>query len=238
MNKGRKIAIAATALALALAGAAGAAHTGMLSIRVGGGGSPEASGIRVHGKWSLVVRDRAGRVVARRRFENALTSDGAQMLTSLMSGQMNGFAVGGHNGGKPGAIGGQAIQLDDGTSPGSRQGCNFLPFGNACRIYHLDGYTCDPGACLPSAADASGTLGESVNGATITLSGSIAPPVATTFTKVETQLKTCNYETEADDCPSEDNEFQGWLTFTSKAITPLTVQAGQSVAVSVKISFS
>jgi hypothetical protein len=242
MNKGRKVAIVATALALALAGAAGAAHTGMLSVRVGGG-SPEAGGIKVHGKWSLVVRNKQGKVVARRHFENALTASGAYALVEALTGGTASEGLGARPPSSTnqllGGVGGQGVLLEDGSTAG--HGCRTVLLTNACFVSHLDG--------SPTEDDKVGTgpLHVSATASSLTLSASITPPVTTTFTRVETELKICGIHASGfsvvqysgEDCSNEDEtDGYDWVPFTSKTITPLTVQGSQSVAVSVKISFS
>lgn len=47
-------------------------------------GAPH-EGIKVHGHWTIVVRNADGSVASRNEFENALTSGGAQALVSLLT---------------------------------------------------------------------------------------------------------------------------------------------------------
>lgn len=81
MTKKRLAAFVAVALAVVIAGTAGAS----LLHRV----TAPASGTRVtvHGQWTIVVRNKRHKVVARRHFENALVSTGAGILAQLLSRQ-------------------------------------------------------------------------------------------------------------------------------------------------------
>jgi hypothetical protein len=227
MRKRKRALFAATVLALALAGVAGAAQSGLLTIRLAEAGRPAAAGIQVHGKWSLVVHNRKGKVVARRRFENALTPQGASVLQGLISVTSYFPDQGGvvTNGGF-GSIGGQGVQLEDGSTAG--HGCRLVFTTNLCLIERDNGSN-------------NGGLRIATTASNMTLSGNITPPTTTTFTKVETLLKTCTTDHSQQDCGSASSGDAGvaWRTFTSKTLgTPLTVQGGQSVAVSVQISFS
>lgn len=47
-------------------------------------GAPH-EGIKIHGHWTIVVRNADGSVASRNEFENALTSGGAQALVSLLT---------------------------------------------------------------------------------------------------------------------------------------------------------
>jgi hypothetical protein len=246
--KRKKLALVAVSLALCFGTAAGAARSGLLgALAIGGKGHPAASGIQVQGKWMLVVRNKHGKVVARRRFENALTADGKTMLVALLLGGTNyGFEynkIGSQMAGA-GVVGGQAVQLDDGTSLNSFQGCHvFGPvLPSPCFVSHMNGDTSAVGQLAGS-----GPLHIAVSGGVLTLSGSAPLPVATTISKVETLLKTCSshndglsiQEYDPHACAIEDSERYAWYTFTSKTLaTPLPVQAGQSVAFTVKLSFS
>lgn len=229
MTRRTKIAMAVASATLAFAGAAGAAGTGVLMVSIGSGPHETASGIQVHGKWLLVVRGRNHRVVARRRFENSLTSTGAKVLVSYLEPAVsNGQVV-------AGMVGGQEVVLDDGSTPG--HGCNLLVTQNVCALSHAETRGSSGGQ------PGSGSLHVAVNGSTVTWSGNVTPLVAVTIKKVKTMLKTCDtwlgYDSE--DCANKEptNGEAAWYDFTSKTLSPnLTVQAGQSVSVSVQISFS
>jgi len=78
MNRKRVAAIVAVVLAAVGAGAAGASLLHQM-------GTPTATRVTVHGQWTIVVRNKQHRIVARRHFENALTSSGAAVLARLLS---------------------------------------------------------------------------------------------------------------------------------------------------------
>jgi hypothetical protein len=238
--KRKKLALVAVGLALGFGAAAGAARSGLLGVLViGGKGHPAASGIQVHGKWTLLVRNTHGKVVARRRFENALTADGAKTLIGILSGGQAvnlGLMPGNNYAGGYSVIGGQGIQLDDGTAPNSFKGCNLIINLNLCVAQHTDG---SPASSEPG----SGSLHVSYSGSAMVLQASIAPPAATTFTGVETMLKLCSFDAggfilDPGQCAGEDGAQAHWLPLTAKSITPLSVLAGQSVSATVQLSFS
>jgi hypothetical protein len=158
------------------------------------------------------VRDAHGKTVARRRFENALTTNGARILAQVVGGA-----------GTAGVVGGQGVRLDEAATGNA---CTLLNV-NVCTLY----YVYHPGA-QSLANTGSG-------GASFTLSGHVTPLATTTFTKVETLVKTCTGYTSAVDCADDEGALSGWQSFTSKTLaSPLTVQAGQSVGVTVQLSFS
>ena len=78
MNRKRVAALVAVVLAAVGAGAAGA---GLLHQM----GAPTATQVTVHGQWTIVVRNKQHRIVARRHFENALTTGGAGVLARLLT---------------------------------------------------------------------------------------------------------------------------------------------------------
>jgi hypothetical protein len=73
---------AAVAIALALAWAFGAFSSS--STRSAAGRDGQAVGIVVHGVWTIEVRNRGGRLAARRSFENALVPTGATALAGFL----------------------------------------------------------------------------------------------------------------------------------------------------------
>jgi len=79
MSRKRVAAFVAVALAAAIAGTAGA---GLLH-RVAA--PPMGSKVTVHGEWTIIVRNKHHKIVARRHFENALVPSGAAVLARLLS---------------------------------------------------------------------------------------------------------------------------------------------------------
>jgi hypothetical protein len=80
MRGKRLAAFAAVALVAAAVGTAGA---GLLH-RVTA--PPMASNVTVHGQWTIVVRNKHHKIVARRHFENSLVSTGAGTIAQLLTG--------------------------------------------------------------------------------------------------------------------------------------------------------
>jgi len=79
--KGKRLAaFAAVALVAAIVGTAGA---GLLH-RVAT--PPLGSQVTVHGQWTIIVRNKQHRIVARRHFENSLVSTGAGTIAQLLTG--------------------------------------------------------------------------------------------------------------------------------------------------------
>lgn len=152
-------------------------------------GGPQ-EGIKVHGHWTIVVRNADGGVASRHEFENALTSGGALTLAALLTQSQSTAPT-------------WSIILDGNTGPG--QSVGFVV----------------------------STTSQSVNG-TVVLTGSRKVPVSGyQLTGVDTNVQITSLG----------------ATFTSRDLTqpvppsttapgPISVQNGQTVDVSVVISFS
>lgn len=69
---------AALAVAAAIWGGAAQASPARLATQPGA--------IAVHGRWVITVRNKRGKIVQRRRFENSLTQDGSQALVDVLTG--------------------------------------------------------------------------------------------------------------------------------------------------------
>jgi hypothetical protein len=85
MNRRSRCAVLALAAVLAAAVAAEARSGWLAQVRLAAPPAAKADGITVHGHWRIVVRDRRGRVVARRVFHNDLTANGAELLARVLS---------------------------------------------------------------------------------------------------------------------------------------------------------
>ena len=79
MTRKRVAAIFAAALAVAVVGTAGASLMHRMTA------PPTATQVTVHGQWTIIVRNKHHKIVARRHFENALTTGGAGLLARLLS---------------------------------------------------------------------------------------------------------------------------------------------------------
>lgn len=80
MTRKRVAAIFAAVLAVAVVGTAGAS----LMLRMTA--PPSATQVTVHGQWTIIVRNKHHKIVARRHFENALVSTGAGTIAQLLTG--------------------------------------------------------------------------------------------------------------------------------------------------------
>lgn len=79
MSRQRVAAAFVAALSVAVVGTAGATLMHRISA------SPTGTQVTVHGQWTIVVRNKHHKIVARRHFENALTTGGAGLLARLLS---------------------------------------------------------------------------------------------------------------------------------------------------------
>jgi hypothetical protein len=80
MTRKRVAAIFAVALAAAVVGTAGASLMHRMTA------PPTATKVTVHGQWTIIVRNKHHKIVARRHFENALVSTGAGTIAALLTG--------------------------------------------------------------------------------------------------------------------------------------------------------
>jgi hypothetical protein len=79
MTRKRVAAIFAAVLAVAVVGTAGASLMQRMTA------PPSATQVTVHGQWTIIVRNKHHKIVARRHFENALVPSGAAVLARLLS---------------------------------------------------------------------------------------------------------------------------------------------------------
>jgi hypothetical protein len=185
-------------------------------------GGGEHEGIKVHGHWTIEVRNPDGKVVTHREFENALTSLGAASLASILAAGLT--------------PGGWQILL-----AGSPQPC-FESLNAAgpsnCAIDSI------PGRLPPGATSAFATLQVSAAAGQLTLNGTAVAGEAGNVAHVYTNLYTCAASTPPMSCATS---FAGialnQFTAANSASTPspfaaVTVAQGQTIAVTVVISFS
>ena len=173
--------------------------------------SAPQEGIKVHGDWTLTVRNADGTVAAVHEFKNALSVDfGADVLLARLLG---GQAVTGH----------WLVFL----TPTAAPGCN--PTNGACTIVEggsLSGSDSrDLTRTIPTAGPDAGKL---------VLRGSVRVPVGLSIGAVSTQVATCNAPASAGACIG-----LAAAPVTHKVLaTPVPVAADQLVEVKVVISFS
>lgn len=179
-------------------------------------------GIKVHGNWTIDLTNSDGTAAGHYEFENALTNHGKDILVQLL--------------GRSCSVGAWAIGLipsgfkswDTSTSPWGTPGI----FGGTPTAQ--PGYIGETGAYLTNSQDFQMTI---TSDFTIQLGGSIEVPDDVTISDVETILyKLSSTVPPQNGWGSTDINSQ---VFTYKTLDePVSLQKGQTVQVSVVISFS
>jgi hypothetical protein len=201
------------AAGLAVAAALGAFASSGRTAAAGAG----ADTVTVHGRWTVVVRSTSGRVVGRYRFHN-------DFVTGL-------GAVGG-----PAAF---AAVLSGSNAPGdwdvsvAGTGCPASN-GNFCQMFEPDA---NPSffASPPDTKNLSVTVPSSGTDAfKIVLQGSVTATDDGNINRVSTGLQKCAAASAVGaDCGA------GYNSITDRSLgTPISVLAGQTISVTVKLSFS
>jgi len=184
-----------------------------------GGGQKE--GLKVHGHWTIDVRNPDGTLVTHREFENALTNFGGYLL---------------------------ALFLARDSTPGP---WNVQLIGNVCQASHPNfGTNCVIGEGISRSADFL-TLSLIINGpnpASLTFAGAATAQQDGTITGVGTfsEGQCANNVTPYDCTHSTQQLYNGnYAPFTSTSLldpsgnpAPLSVTSGQIIQVKVVISFS
>lgn len=178
-----------------------------------GVGGPQ-EGIKVHGHWTIEVRDGANALILHREFENSI-QQGALALAGIL-GRQNSSGFWGIN----------LFVSSNCNNPGASA---TVP---ACTIL-------EPIPNLSATPSRSNNLVLAVtnNGASLTLSGSIAAPLPLQITSVQTILSLCPATTPSTACATGVGVSGNSFTSTNLT-TPISVQAGQIVQATVVISFS
>jgi hypothetical protein len=182
----------------------------------------KSEGIKVHGHWMLEVRNPDGTLASRKEFENGLVPGGVgggALLTNILLGGVT--------------AGNWFVQLQYGTSsnPNCTQPCTVLiiaPSAQECSVISLAGQSCT--TSLTSVAGGGGTQ--------IILQGTSSPaPFNGTVVSVSSGMTTCANQTTPPACVGLNTLSYQAQSFTYA--TPNTsVQAGQTVTVTVTFSFS
>lgn len=174
-------------------------------------------GITVHGHWSIEVRNADGTLATHREFENSLAGGGSYVLSTLLS-RTNSVGLweinlqGPANGGPcPGSANNSDCVIQESLSPYSGAGVSN-------------------GLTVMTTTGAGGLNVLQLSGTAVAGTGQITA-VQTVLNACPTGSTTCAPQTLA------GNIAQGYL-FTQAVITPVNVLAGQTVAVTVVISFS
>jgi len=215
------------------------------------GGRGSHDGIKVHGHWTIEVRNPDGTLVSHTEFENALCTTpssnaqtaspyGDSVIANLLSGN---YVTGGWN-----------IQFGNPTipSPVNQQlacGAQTLPSVQFAIAQSNAGSSpclgfAGPGlpAVLCSATLSQPTVTSSYP-VTLTLSGSLTIPMgtSTTINAVGTFVSTCLSSYTAAQCltaPAFGGQITGTYLAPPQVATPVTVTGPQTVAVTVQLSFS
>lgn len=185
---------------------------------------PGTEGIKIHGHWVIDVKNADGSIAEHREFENALVPmQGGSVLAGLLLGRIS-------------------PQTFDVVLAGT---------GKTALLY-LSGQSC-PQVLASYQGDCSATLvADTLGGSSVVLRSSYAPAAALTITTVSTNIGTCPttaggatpvspatcQATTSGTIPGSGGAGVGIYNFTAATIPDLVVTAGQTVAVSVTISFA
>ena len=183
------------------------------------GGGPQ-EGIKVHGEWTIEVRNPDGTVAARREFQNAYLA-GSVILPRLLGRQIS-----------PGPW---VVTLGDSTGS-NPQACATATKNDRCGLY--EGAS---GVVLSGVATASTTLSVSVVAVgqrRLLLSGSFTASAAANINEASTSLTTCPATTApATSCSPQGAPILSFSTTAQGAFQPVSVVPGQIVQVTVAFSF-
>ena len=204
----------AAAVGLGVAAAFGAFATGARTSAAGAG----ADGVKVHGHWTIVVRSRSGTVVGRYHFHNDFngpglgTSGGAAAFSQILSGST--------------APGDWDVSIHGSGCPASN--------GNFCQMFEPDASPVF-GAFPPDTKNLTVSAPESGTDAfKIVLQGNVVATNDGTIDRVDSGLQKCAASAAVGhDCGV------GYNSVTTRILSsPIPVGAGQTIAVTVKLSFS
>ena len=180
-------------------------------------------GIKVHGHWTIVVRNADGSVASRNEFENSLvtcTGCGNTILSNIL--------------GRQASVGTWQVDLDNYANP-NQAVCASSPVGGGCAItepsvtHLLNGQVPFPNLTVQVP-----TWGIYAN-AGLVLAGTAKAVKTGTIVTVDTILSTCAGSVSPATCTTPNAQGQ----VTQHGLSPaISVQAGQSIDVTVVISFS
>lgn len=222
--------------------ASASAATPKVTAAVPGKSSPSGpqEGIQVHGHWTIDIRKPDGTVVSHTDFENKLAGQGANFLTGLLAGQLS--------------SGGWGITL--GSPSAANEPCADASGNPASCVIESSllvlGYDCPNGNtyCFttlsitpntPPTNPATGLTGPAV----LTLQGTaVAGNNLGSIGYVNTFISLCTGSTSPSACASQFPPLVMGSQFTFKPLdglagdpNPIPVTSGQTIAVTVQISF-
>lgn len=169
-------------------------------------------GIKVHGHWSIVIKNPDGSVASRHEFENSLVNTGPDLLAELLA--------------RIASPGAWEINLLNTQAGGSACG------GVGCFII-------EPGIATGGSTNL--TVTYVANPARTILQGSFQASAAGDIAQVQTIYFVCPSSVSPTACPGSLGAagLFGVQPFTARALpAPITVQSGQIVQVSVTFTFS
>lgn len=181
----------------------------------------QREGIKVHGHWIIEIRQASGEIVTHREFENSIAGgSGDKLLAQLLSRQLS-----------------QGLWLI--TLVGSPQVCASPTVGAVCWIAE-PGLLSTPSQQLVPSYEFE-TLKVSLSGNTLVLSGIATAYQSGAIIQVGTNNFPCvpTFSAAAPCTVASNNTLEGEVPFTAATLTaPISVSAGQTIAVTVGISFS
>jgi len=186
----------------------------------------EQDTIKIQGRWTIVVRNSDGSIASRQEFENGLAGSGRDALASIL--------------GRQSTTGTWEIVLEN-ISDLSQKPCLSGNYKSACYILEPNG--------IPSVNGVTGTFPNlsvqvptsGTNISTIILSGTAKATNAGTINSVWTTLLRCEKSFAPSTCAGtavNQGHYGPWRFTQQDLTTPVSVQAGQSIDVTVVISFS
>lgn len=179
----------------------------------GAASSGPREGIKVHGHWSIVIKNPDGSVASRHEFENALVSSGSDMLAQLLA--------------RTASTGGWGISVVPSgaglSSCGGNLPCVVIENGIATGVISVSSNL---------------TVAYAPNPFRTTLQGSYQATSAGDIAQVFTLLGACPPSVTPSACPTASNN-SGQGTFSSRTLaSPIAVQSGQIVQLTVTFTFS
>jgi hypothetical protein len=194
------------------------AEKSFMEERPTGNGSHE--GIKVHGHWTIEVRNPDGTLVTHREFENSFAGAGAYPLTTVLA--------------RANAVGGWLISLSGGPSAGACPGSGVGLSSGDC-VIEDSANTITGTGIFHTLAVTTPTNTAGLN--TLQLAGTATAGGAGQISIVNTIINVCPGGTGCEPAVSGIYVSAGYL-FTQAGITAIPISSGQTIAVTVNISFS
>jgi hypothetical protein len=171
---------------------------------------PGEEGIKVHGHWVIDIRNPDGTLVSHREFENSIASSGPTLLSQVLA--------------RTAGVGYWGVAVG-----GSPEPCNFLGSPHACNIEEVaSGGSSGDGLFFTLTVS-------STSAGTLVMTGTAIADNTASINSVQTGNSWCPPNS-APGTPCKDGNL---YYFTAATVSPaINVLAGQTIAVTVTISFS